>query len=92
MTGIVHCKNSSREALADAGFKRIELGEEAPEGVPNLVKTTNTHKSSASGRAAESPTLQFELKQEREQGSPGGFVPPTLERGAPYNHASVQMA
>ena len=85
-------RNVLSEALSDAGFKEIGPGEKVPEGVPNIVTPTPTRKSAPESRAAESPKFNFELRRRSGQRFLEGFIPEMLERGGPYNHASVQMA
>ena len=81
-------RNVLREALAASGFKQLKAGERLPTDAANTVVTRSIPDSASDNRRAESPTIDFAVKQRSGQQFLEGWIPATLVRGGPYNHAA----
>ena len=82
-------RNVLNEALSDSGFTRLKANEKLPEDSPNIVVTCDSSSSTRENCRAESPSINFVINRTRRQEFLEGYIPATLARGGPYNHAAV---
>ena len=79
-------RNVLSEALSASGFTQLKAGERLPKDAANTVVTRDFPDSASDNRRAESPTINFAVKQRSGQQFLEGWIPATLVRGGPYNH------